>query len=266
MKKWLKILGVFALFLALTGCHKSKENVIKVGVVGEKNNEWEYLQKELKEKEGLQIELVKFTDYRAPIEALEQGEIDLHACLTEIYMDKMNKESGRHNTTIGYTTLNPMGIFSKKISSIDALKDGGLVAIPNDVSNESRALLLLQEAGLIQLDKSKSLLPTVHDITENPKNLQFKVLESNQTARAMDEVDISLINNDMAANAGLIPTKDAIFIEKKSDSSKPYWNVIAADVKNKAKETYKTVVKYYQTEKVAQLIDEKSKGSSIPIW
>lgn len=98
------------------------------------------------------------------------------------------------------------------------------IAIPDDVSNESRALLLLQAAGLIGLDAEKGLLPTVNDITSNPKSLKFTVLAANQTARAMTDVDASVVNNDMAADAGLVPTEDAIFLEPVADSSKPYYN------------------------------------------
>ncbi|WP_195853636.1 MetQ/NlpA family ABC transporter substrate-binding protein [Aerococcus tenax] len=269
MKKWIlrlmTLLAAFTLVACQSGNTDSNKTV-KVGVVGEKNDEWDYLKDELKEKEGIDLELVKFTDYRMPIEALEHNEIDMHAALTEIYMDNMNEESGYHNTTIGYTTLNPMGVFSNKIEKIDQVKEGDKVAVPNDVSNESRALLLLQEAGLIKLNPDKGLMPTVEDITENPKNLEFITLDSNQTASALNDVTISCINNDMAADAGFVPTKDSIYLEKATDSSKPYWNVIAVDEKNKDNETYKKIVKYYQTPEVAKIIDEKSNGSSIPIW
>lgn len=104
----------------------------------------------------------------------------------------------------------------------------GEIAIPDDVSNESRALLLLQAAGLIEVDPEKGLLPTVNDIISNPKNLEFTVLAANQTVRAMTDVDASVVNNDMAADAGLVPTQDAIFLEPVADSSKPYYNVIAS--------------------------------------
>ena len=269
MKKWiLRLMALLAAF-TLVACQSGNtdsDKTVKVGVVGEKNDVWDYLKDELKEKEGIDIELVKFTDYRMPIEALEHHEIDMHSALTEIYMDNMNEESGYHNTTIGYTTLNPMGVFSNKIEKIDQVKEGDKVAVPNDVSNESRALLLLQEAGLIKLNPDKGLMPTVEDITENPKNLEFITLDSNQTASALNDVTISCINNDMAADAGFVPTKDSIYLEKATDSSKPYWNVIAVDEKNKDNETYKKIVKYYQTPEVAKIIDEKSNGSSIPIW
>ncbi|MGY0836450.1 MetQ/NlpA family ABC transporter substrate-binding protein [Aerococcus urinaeequi] len=267
MKKILRALGLALVVFVLAACGQSEETTkVKLGVVGDKNDQWEYLQEELLEKENIEIELVKFTDYRQPIVSLDDGSIDMHSALTEIYMDSINEEGGYSNTTLGYTTLNPMGVFSEKIDSLDELKDGALVAIPDDVSNGSRALLLLQTAGLIELDESKGLLPSTSDITSNPKNLQFEEMAANQTARALTDVDISLINNDMATDAGYVPTQDAIYLEPVAESSKPYYNVIAVQEDQTDNEVYKTILEYYQTDEVAAIIDEMSAGSSIPVW
>lgn len=263
------VIGLLALFsLAACGTNQADEEttVIKLGVVGEQNEAWEHVQEELKENENIDLQLVKFTDYRQPIVALEEGAIDLHAALTEIFMDNVNEESGYSNTTIAHTTLNPLGIYSDKITDVSELADGATVALPNDVSNESRALLLLQTAGLITLDESKGLLPTTSDVTENPKALKFELLDSNQTARAMTDVDISLINNGMAVDAGLVPTEDAIFLEPVAESSTPYYNVIAARADEAENDVYQTVVAYYQTDEVKAIIDEVTKKSSIPVW
>ncbi|HCT97869.1 MetQ/NlpA family ABC transporter substrate-binding protein [Aerococcus urinaeequi] len=267
MKKIFRALGLALVVLVLAACGQSEETTkVKLGVVGDKNDQWEYLQEELLEKENIEIELVKFTDYRQPIVSLDDGSIDMHSALTEIYMDSINEEGGYSNTTLGYTTLNPMGVFSEKIDSLDELQDGALVAIPDDVSNGSRALLLLQTAGLIELDESKGLLPTTSDITSNPKNLQFEEMAANQTARALADVDISLINNDMATDAGYVPTQDSIYLEPVAESSKPYYNVIAVREDQTDNEVYKTILEYYQTDEVAAIIDEMSAGSSIPVW
>jgi D-methionine transport system substrate-binding protein len=267
MKKIFRALGLALVVLVLAACGQSEETTkVKLGVVGDKNDQWEYLQEELLEKENIEIELVKFTDYRQPIVSLDDGSIDMHSALTEIYMDSINEEGGYSNTTLGYTTLNPMGVFSEKIDSLDELADGALVAIPDDVSNGSRALLLIQTAGLIELDESKGLLPTTSDITSNPKNLQFEEMAANQTARALADVDISLINNDMATDAGYVPTQDSIYLEPVAESSKPYYNVIAVQEDQTDNEVYKTILEYYQTDEVAAIIDEMSAGSSIPVW
>ena len=267
MKKIFRALGLALVVLVLAACGQSEETTkVKLGVVGDKNDQWEYLQEELLEKENIEIELVKFTDYRQPIVSLDDGSIDMHSALTEIYMDSINEEGGYSNTTLGYTTLNPMGVFSEKIDSLDELADGALVAIPDDVSNGSRALLLLQTAGLIELDESKGLLATTSDITSNPKDLQFEEMAANQTARALADVDISLINNDMATDAGYVPTQDSIYLEPVAESSKPYYNVIAVREDETDNEVYKTILEYYQTDEVAEIIDEMSAGSSIPVW
>ncbi|GAA3019315.1 MetQ/NlpA family ABC transporter substrate-binding protein [Tetragenococcus solitarius] len=276
MKKgWKKIITGFLAIISITllgacgagnGNEDSEDKTVRLGVVGENNEDWEYVQKELKEKENIDLEIVTFTDYRGPITALEDGSIDLHSSLTEIFMDEVNKEGGYSNTTIAYTTLNPLGIFSDKIDDVKDLEDGASVAIPNDVSNESRALLLLQQADLIKLDEDKGNMPTTNDITANPKNLQFEELEANQTIRALGDVDIACVNNNVAVDAGFIPTEDAIFLEPVAESSKPYYNVIAARKDEKDNDVYQTVVDYYQTDKVKEVIDEQTQGSSIPVW
>lgn len=267
--KGLFTIGAAVLFLAACGQEASQEDIrtVKIGVVGERNEAWEHVQEQLEENnEPVRIELVKFTEYVTPIQALEDGDIDLHSALTEIYMDQVNEDAGYSNTTIVYTTLNPMGLFSEKHTSIDEIPDGGEIAIPDDVSNESRALLLLQTAGLIELDQEKGLLPTVNDITSNPKNLKFTVLAANQTARAMTDVDASVVNNDMAADAGLVPTEDAIFLEPVAESSKPYYNVIASRADETEDPDFQIIVDYYQTPEVKKIIDEVTKKSSIPVW
>ena len=124
----------------------------------------------------------------------------------------------------------------------------------------------MQTAGLIKVNPDKGLLPDINDITENDKNLTFKSLDSNQTARALADVDISLINNGMAVDAGLIPTKDAIFLEPIADSSKPYYNVIAARKDEKDSKVYQKIAAAYQTEEVAKIIAETTENSSIPVW
>ncbi|MCF1675340.1 MetQ/NlpA family ABC transporter substrate-binding protein [Tetragenococcus halophilus] len=276
MKKgWKKIITGFLAIASMTllgACgagndnENSEDKTVRLGVVGENNEDWEYVQEELKEKEDINLEIVTFTDYRTPITALEDGSIDLHTSLTEIFMDEINEEGGFSNTRIAYTNLNPLGIFSDKIEDVEDLEDEAEVALPNDVSNESRALLLLQQADLIELDEDKGNMPTTNDITANPKNLQFEELDANQTIRSLDDVDIACVNNNVAVDAGYIPTEDAIFLEPVAESSKPYYNVIAAREDEQDNEIYQTVVDYYQTDEVKEVIDDMTQGSSIPVW
>ena len=229
---------------------------VTLGVVGEVNEPWDYVIEELKEKENIEVELVKFTDYTTPNNALAEGEIDLSSFQTEIFMDNYNRDHGTELTTIGYTVMAPLGLYSEKITSINELKDGDTIAIPNDVSNEGRALILLQTAGLIKLDTAAGLVPTTEDVVENRLNLQFQTLESNQTARALQDVTASVINSGMAVDAGFIPSEDAVFLE-------PVIAALSEDVDN---EVFQTIVAYYQSEGTAKVIEESSKGSQFPVW
>ena len=159
-----------------------------------------------------------------------------------------------------------MGVYSKKIKNVSELKDGDTIAIPEDTSNNSRALRLLHAAGVIKLKDPNNTLATKDDIVENPKNIQIKELPAGQTARALDDVAASLINNGFAVEAGFQPTKDAIFIEQITDSSQPYYNVIAAKEGNENNEVYKKIVEYYQSPETAKKIEEVSKGANVPVW
>ena len=239
---------------------------VTLGVVGEVNEPWDYVIEELKEKENIEVELVKFTDYTTPNNALAEGEIDLSSFQTEIFMDNYNRDHGTELTTIGYTVMAPLGLYSDKITDISELKDGDTIAIPNDVSNEGRALILLQTAGLIKLDTAAGLVPTTEDVIENRLNLQFQTLESNQTARALQDVTASVINSGMAVDAGFIPSEDAVFLEPVTEDSKPYYNVIAALSEDVDNEVFQTIVAYYQSEGTAKVIEESSKGSQFPVW
>lgn len=134
------------------------------------------------------------------------------------------------------------------------------------MSNESRALLLLQTAGLITLDEEKGLLPTTNDIVDNHKNLVFNLLDANQTIRVLDDVDIACVNNNVAVDAGFIPIQTAIYLEPIAESSTPYYNVIAVREDKKDEEIYQTIVKYYQTDEVKDIIAEVTQGSSVPVW
>jgi len=250
----------------VTSAEANEPVKVTLGVVGEVNEPWDYVIEELKEKENIEVELVKFTDYTTPNNALAEGEIDLSSFQTEIFMDNYNKDHGTELTTIGYTVMAPLGLYSERITSINELKDGDTIAIPNDVSNEGRALILLQTAGLITLDPEAGLVPTTEDVVENRLNLQFQTLESNQTARALQDVTASVINSGMAVDAGFIPSEDAVFLEPVTEDSKPYYNVIASLSEDADNEVFQTIVEYYQSEGTAKVIEESSKGSQFPVW
>ena len=278
MKKFLKLFTVaLVAVIALTGCgSKDSSNgdsgsadankVYKVGVVGtNEETYWLDVQKRLAE-EGVNIEIVVFTDYNTPNEALDSGDLDLNAFQHYIFLDSYNEDKGSDLEAIAETIRAPLGIYSNKIKDISELQDKATVAIPNDATNGGRSLLLLQSAGLLSLDPAAGLSPTVNDITDNPKNLVIQELDASQTPRALDDVDLSIINGGMAADAGLYPQKDAIYLEEINEASQPYINIIAARQDNKDNPDFQKIIAAFQTDETAVIIDEASNGANIPAW
>ena len=239
---------------------------VKVGVVGDNNEPWETAADSLKEKENIDVELVKFSDYVQPNQALSDGSVDLNSFQTEIYLDTYNSEHGTDLTSIGYTIIEPMGLYSHRVSSVGDLADGATVTIPNDVSNGGRALKLLEKAGLITVNPDAGLTPGLDDVTGNPKNLRITQLDAAQTARSLDDADLAAINADIAVDAGLTPSADALLREEVGEASRPYYNVIAARASDVDDETYRTVVRYFQSDEVARTIADVYKGSQFPVW
>ncbi|WP_243342472.1 MetQ/NlpA family ABC transporter substrate-binding protein [Anaerococcus sp. AGMB09787] len=242
--------------------------VIKVGVVGEKNEPWEDVAKRYEEGTGKKIEFVKFSDYIEPNEALLSGDIDINSFQHKKYLEGFNEESGSDVVDIGDTVMAPLGIYSTRLKSVEELDDGARVAIPNDASNGARALFLLQSAGLIKVNGSEGDLITLDDITDNPKNLEIIELSADQTARSLDDTDAAVINSGMAVDAGFIPTEDSIYLEDHTDPAKNiYINIIATAKENENSEVLKDLVEnYYQVEETAKIIEESSKGSEIPAF
>ena len=278
MKKFLKLFTVaLVAVIALTGCgNKDSSNgdsgsadankVYKVGVVGtNEETYWLDVQKRLAE-EGVNIEIVVFTDYNTPNDALAAGDLDLNAFQHYIFLDSYNADKGTDLVAIAETIRAPLGIYSNKIKDISELQDKATVAIPNDATNGGRSLILLQSAGLLSLDPAAGLSPTVNDITDNPKNLVIQELDASQTPRALDDVDLSVINGGMAADAGLYPQKDAIYLEEINEASQPYINIIAARQDNKDNPDFQKIIAAFQTDETAVIIDEASNGANIPAW
>ena len=265
-----RILLTSSLFLTACGttAESTDKEIVKVtvGVVGEVNEPWNYTIEQLKEKENIEVTLVKFSDYTTPNTALADGEIDLNSFQTQIFLEHFNKDTDSALASIGYTIMAPLGIYSQKLSNVNEITEESEIAIPNDPSNGGRALRLLQTSGLITLNEDAGLLPTLNDITENPLNLVITELDSSQTARALQDVDASVINSGMAVDAGFIPSEDAVFLEPVTEESTPYYNVTAARKDDLENEVYLTVVKYFQSEGTAEIIKESTKGSQIPVW
>ena len=251
--------------LALAGCdQKAKDpNHIKVGViVGSEQQVAEVAQKVAKEKYGLDVELVTFNDYVLPNEALSKGDIDVNAFQHKPYLDQQIKDRGYKLVPVGNSFVYPIAGYSKKIKSVDELKEGDQVALPNDPTNLGRSLLLLQKQGLIKLKDGVGLLPTVLDVTENPKNLKLVELEAPQLPRSLDDAKIALavINTTYASQIGLTPEKDGIFVE---DKNSPYVNLIVAREDNKDAENVKKFVQAYQSDEVNAAANKIFNGGAV---
>lgn len=263
-------IGILVLGIVLAGCStgnakNDEKQVVKLGVVGANNEVWESVKDRLKD-ENIELELVEFSDYTQPNAALAEKEINLNSFQHQIFLDNYNTEHKTDLVSIGNTVSAPLGIYADKIKDIKELETDAEIAIPNDTTNGGRALLLLQSAGLIKVDPSKKQTPTVNDIIENKLNLKISELDAAQTARALKDVDASVINSGMAVDAGFAPSKDAIFLEPVNDKSKPYVNIIVARKEEENNETYKKIVAAYQSDETVKVIEETSKGSSIPAW
>ena len=245
---------------------KGEEIVIKLGVVGENNEQWDPVIEKLAE-DNIKLELVKFADYSLPNRALNDGEIDLNAFQHYAYLNKDVESNGYKIEAIGETLVAPLGVFSNKIKDLSELKDGDTIAIPNDATNGGRALKVLEAAGDIKVDPAAGYTPTLNDITENPKNIKFEEVEAANTASLLPDVAAALINGGHAIDNGLNPKTDSIYLEKvEGGSENPYINVIVARTEDKDNANYKKVVEYFRTPEVAQKIEEVYKGAYLPTW
>ena len=243
-------------------------DAIKIGVVGEKNEVWEEVIKRYEEGTGKEAELVRFSDYTQPNEALVSGDIDVNSYQHYKFLDEFNKNQGSEAIVpIGDTMLAPLGFYSNQIESLDEIKEGDRIALPNDPTNGPRALFLLQSAGLIKVNGEPGELITVEDITENSLNLEFIEMDAAQTPRSLDDVVAAAVNDNYALDAGLVPSEDAISLEDPNDpATKIYVNVIAARKEDENNEDYKELVEYYQTDETAADYDTYTNGSWIPGW
>ncbi|MGG3913361.1 MetQ/NlpA family ABC transporter substrate-binding protein [Rossellomorea vietnamensis] len=271
MKKSISLASIAILLftLLLSGCSGNSasgsgdKEVVKVGVNGSGVPIWEYM-KEKAAKEGIDIEIVEFADYVRPNQALADGDIDLNAFQTISYFDSFVEEHNLDLVPIGSTIIAPMGIYSEKYKSVEDLPKGSKVAVPQEATNLGRALLLLEEAGLIQLKDGFDQSQGLEAIKENPKNLEFTPVVAAQTPRVLPDVAASIINNGVAVEAGLVPVDDSIYIE--GAESKPFINIIAAQEKDKDNKTYKKIVELYQQDDVAEHIKKTYKDSLIPTF
>lgn len=241
------------------------DKVIRIGVTPKPHEEIVNVAKPLLEKEGYKVEITEFNDYVQPNTAVQEGELDANYFQHLPYLKEQNASQGYDLVSVAAIHLEPMGLYSHKIKSLGELKDGATIAIPNDATNEARALRLLETNGLIKVAAGDLVTPK--DITENPKNLKFTELEAAAIPRAVDDVDAAVINGNYALEANFNPSKDAIIIEDKdSDAAKPYANIIAVKAGNENEQKIKDLVKAMTSPEVKDFINKEYKGSVIPVF
>ncbi len=215
---------------------------------------------------GYDLEIVEYTDYVQPNNALESGDLDANYFQHKPYLDSFNEENGTHLVSAGAIHYEPFGIYAGKSDSLDELADGAEVLVPNDVTNEARALLLLQEQGLLTLKEDAGLESTINDITENPKNLDIVELEAAQLPRSLQDADIAVINGNYAIEAGL-QVSDALAVES-SDSlaAKTYGNVVAVREGDEETDKTKALIEALTSDEIKEFIETKYDGAVVPLF
>lgn len=277
-KKILVCLATLLVAAALTACgnpdtdkvssgsNDEETTTVKVGVVGESNEMWVPVIEEMK-KEGINIELISFTDYGTPNRALDNGETDLNAFQHYAYLNSEIESHGYNITSIGDTFISAMNIYSDNISDVDEIGEGGKIAIPNDATNEGRALKIVEAAGLIEVDSAAGDSPELKDIVSNPLNLEFVEVDAGNVYALLPDVTAAVINCNYALDFGLNPGKDAIFQDSVSFYyGKSYVNLIAVRTDDADNEVYRKVVEAYQSDAVKEVYDTTFKGSYLPAW
>lgn len=281
IKKIVGFAAVAALSVGiLTACGGKKDskadaNTVKIGVMGLSDTEQARWDK-VKEKLGddVKLEFTEFTEYSQPNKAVDEGEVDINAFQHYNFLNNWNKETKGDLVAIADTYIAPIRLYSgtkdgkNRYKSVDELPDGAQITVPNDATNESRALYLLQSAGLIKLGVSGTELATIADVKENPKKLDIKELDAAQTAQSLQSADAAVVNNTFVREAGL-DYENALYKEQKDENSKQWYNIIVAKKdweKSPKAAAIKKIIEAYHTDDVKKVILESSDGMDEPVW
>ena len=252
----------------LAGCsntNKTDDTIIKVAASSTPHAEILEQAKQLLEDKGYTLEVTEFDDYVVPNEVVESEEFDANYFQHIPYLESFNEEKGTHLVNAGGIHYEPFGIYPGTKSSLDDIEKGDVIAIPNDTTNEARALLLLQDNGILTLKEGVGLEATVNDIVENPYEVQFEELAAEQVARVKDEVAYIVLNGNYALQAGFSVSNDSITYEQSdSEAAKTYVNVIAVKEGNENNEKIKALVDVLKSDEIKDFINEKYDGSVIP--
>ena len=265
MKKILAIalvalLTIVSVFAQATSETQSSTTKIVVGATPEPHAALLSLVVDDLSAQGITLEVKEFTDYVTPNDAVEYGEIDANYFQHIPYLESFNTEHGYHLVNAGGIHVEPIALYSSKYSSLSDIPNGAVIAIPNDPTNEGRALLLLQSAGLIKLKENAGLEAIPLDIVENPKNLKFSEIEAATLPRILSDVDAAVINGNYAIPAGLVATRDGLFVE---GADSPYVNVIAVKAGNENNPAVKALVEALKSDEVKAYVAEHYKNGEV---
>ncbi|OWT72693.1 MULTISPECIES: MetQ/NlpA family ABC transporter substrate-binding protein [unclassified Achromobacter] len=260
----LKVLATLALGASFVlPAAQAQDKPLKIGVTAGPHAEIFEVVKQEAAKQGLNLQIIEFSDYVQPNVALAAGDLDANSYQHQPYLDNANADRGYKLVSIAKTVIFPMGVYSKKVKSLADLKEGARVGLPNDPTNGGRALLLLQTQGLIKVDPKVGLKATPLDVVENPKKIRFIELDAAQLPRSLDDTDASVINTNFAMQAGLNPKTDSI-AQEAGDS--PYANVLAVREKDKARPEFAKLVAAYHSQAVKDFIAKKYKDAVVTAW
>lgn len=239
------------------------QTVLKVGASPVPHAEILEFVKPILEKQGIKLEIQEMTDYVTPNEAVYDKQLDANFFQHKPYLDEFNKEKGTNLVAVAKVHIEPMGLYSNKIKNIKQLRDGAVIAIPNDPTNSGRALLLLQKYNIIKLREGAPLTATEKDIVDNPKHIKFQELDAAQLPRILQDVDGAVINGNYALDAKLNPLKDALILE---DKDSPYANILVTRPDNKNNPAIKALAKALNSPEVKKFIEDKYKGAIVPAF
>lgn len=263
-KKILAAIAALPLVVGLAACAptaSAESTTVKIGVADASKAYWTTLT-DLAAKEGITLDVIGFTDYQQPNPALTDGSLDINQFQHLLFLANYNHKAGQDLTPIGATFVYPLGLFSAKHKSLSEIPQGGTVAIPNDATNQSRALLVLQGAGLISLKDGGTAFSTPDDIIAAQSKVSVTPVNANQTANSLQDVDASVINQNFLKDAGISPT-DALYSDAKSNLSDPYINVFAVRAADKDNATLLKIVQLYNTPEVLDQVIADSSGTAV---
>lgn len=274
MKKVLALLLAALLVLGVTACGGGGDEggdaeglTIKVGASPAPHAEILEKAKEILAEDGITLEITEFQDYVLPNEAVSNGELDANYFQHLPYLEQYNEENGTDLVSVAKIHYEPYGIYAGKTATLEELQDGAKVAVPNDATNEARALLLLEQEGLITLKEGVGIGATALDIVDNPKNLEIVELEAALIPRSLQDVDIAVINGNYAIEAGLNASKDALATEAAdSVGADTFANIICVKAGNEENEGVKKLIEVLTSEEIKTFINDTYEGAVVPVF